>query len=493
MEEKNKKEDPEKKDDNDKKDDSEKQELAKNLCNEGAEHLKQKLYDIAIMKFDRALEYDPSLSDAWHNKGLAFREAKKYDEALKAFDKALEMNPDLFRTMISKGDTLFMQGFLLEATDLFFSLAARGISPDKVEKRAEKIKLEQGIEEAVRGRSLFKEGNMEKAIEEFDISLQKNSNDRLVWVYKGKALHQLKRYEEAIACLNEAIGRFSYLEAYKEKAFTVYEQDNIEEAYLSIEAYLEANPYDESAVTLHKNCQARLMNKSASGQLTSGKLKKKEHDEQFKETVMKVISILILIVFVYLWATKSQRLVSTLKDTDSNQKKNEVIYELAGQRGDVAFDALVKSLSDQNSGVRASAVNALSIMRDKRAVEPVISMLDDKSHDVRYVSCVALGKLNDRKAVQPVTKMLKNDSSFVVRMAAAKTLGLLGDPVSVNDLSEAALNDKELSVRCSAVEGLAIIGDKNALDSLKNMAGKVKDEKLSAKITEVLQKIGAKQ
>ncbi len=486
-------EDNEKKGESEKKEDLEKKENAKNLCNEGAEHLKQKLYDIAIMKFDKALEYDPALADAWHNKGLAYREAKKYDEALKAFDKALEINSDLFRSMISKGDTLFMQGFLLEATDLFFGLAARGISPEKVEKRAEKIKFEQGIEEAVRGRSLFKEGNMEKAIEEFDASLQKNPNDRLVWVYKGKALSQLKRYDESVACLNEAIGRFSYPEAYKAKAFVVYEQDNIEEAYLCIEAYLETSPYDESAVTLHKNCQSRLMHKTGSGMLLSGKLKKKEQDEQFKENVMKAICILILMFFVYLWATKSQRLVSTLKETESNVKKNQVIYELAGQRGDIAFDALVKSLSDKNSGVRASAVNALSIMRDKRAVDPVIGMLVDKSYDVRYVACIALGKLNDKKAVQPVANILKNDSSTPVRMAAAKTLGLLGDPAVVSELSDAVLNDKELPVRFSAIDALGIIGDKNAVDALKNMAGKIKDKDVSGKISETLQKLGVKK
>jgi len=485
--------DNEKKGEAEKKEDLEKKENAKNLCNEGAEYLKQKLYDIAIMKFDKALEYDPSLTDAWHNKGLAFREAKKYDEALNAFDKAIEINPDLFRTMISKGDTLFMQGFLLEATDLFFSLAARGISPEKVDKRAEKIKLEQGIEEAVKGRSLFKEGNMEEAIAEFDASLHKNPNDRLVWVYKGRALSKLKRYDEAVACLNEAIGRFSYSEAYKEKAFAVYEQDNIEEAYLSIEAYLETHPYDESAVTLHKNCQARLMNKTSSGQLPSGTLKKKERDEQFKETVLKVTCILILMFFVYFWATKSQRLVSTLKDTESNVKKNEVIYELAGQRSDVAFNALVKSLSDKNSGVRASAVNALSIMRDKRAVEPVIGMLGDQSYDVRYVACIALGKLNDKKAVQPVLNILKTDKNYPVRMAAAKTLGLLGDPVVVKDLSDVVLNDKELPVCSSAVEALGIIGDKTAVDALKDMAGKVKNSVVSRKINETLQNLGVKK
>jgi len=473
--------------------DNEKKELAKNLCNEGAEHLKHKLYDIAIMKFDKALEYDPSLADAWHNKGLSYREGKKYDEALKAFDKALEINPDLYRTMISKGDTLFMQGFLLESTDLFFNLSARGISPDKVAIRAEKIQLEEGIEEAIKGRSLFKEGNLEKAIEEFDTSLQKNPNDRLVLVYKGKALNQLKRYDEGIACLNEAIGRFSYHEAYKEKAISMYEQDNIEEAYLSIEAYLEYNPYDENAVNLHKNCQARLMNKTTSGQLASGTLKNKERDEQFKETILKVVCILILMFFVYLWATKSQRLASTLKETGSNVEKNQLIYELSGQKGDVAFDALVKSLSDKNSGVRASSVNALSIMRDKRAIDPVLGMLGDKSQEVRYVSCIALGKFNDKKAVNPVTNILKNDSSYIVRMAAAETLGLLGDSLSVKDLSEAVLNDnEEMCVRVSAVKSIGLIGDKNAVDALKKMSVKVKDVNISKEIIGTLQKLGVK-
>jgi len=226
-------------------DDSERK--AKVCCNEGAELLKQKIYDVAIMKFDKALEMDPNLADAWHNKGLAYRESGNYEEALKCFDKALEINPELYRTLISKGDTLTSQGFLVEATELFFILTEKGVETDRVKKRVEKIQKEPGIEEALKGKALYNDGEMEKALEEFELSLKANPNDRMTLFYKGKALRNLKRYDEAIICFDDIIGRFSLPETYKEKAFCAIEENNCEIAFLAIENYLKFKPCDEEA------------------------------------------------------------------------------------------------------------------------------------------------------------------------------------------------------------------------------------------------------
>ena len=55
----------------------------------------QSRYDGAIKAYDKAIEENPQLVEAWNNKGLALEDMGKYDEAIKTLDKAIEINPRL--------------------------------------------------------------------------------------------------------------------------------------------------------------------------------------------------------------------------------------------------------------------------------------------------------------------------------------------------------------------------------------------------------------
>jgi len=505
-------------------DDSERK--AKVCCNEGAELLKQKIYDVAIMKFDKALEMDPNLADAWHNKGLAYRESGNYEEALKCFDKALEINPELYRTLISKGDTLTSQGFLVEATELFFILTEKGVETDRVKKRVEKIQKEPGIEEALKGKALYNDGEMEKALEEFELSLKANPNDRMTLFYKGKALRNLKRYDEAIICFDDIIGRFSLPETYKEKAFCAIEENNCEIAFLAIENYLKFKPCDEEAQQLHTSLQEKLIHKFSNK--VSGKLQsvtcKKTSSQQKRENIMKLFCLLSILLFLYLWITKPQRLVTQLNNSDSDVKKNEAIYGLSAQKGDIAFNALIKTLSDSSPGVRASAVNALGVMGDKRAIDPLVEVLKDKNSEVRYITCIALKRLKDTKAVPSLIDTLKNDNTYKVRMIIPEVLASLGDNRAVEIIIYTAKNDpekvvrvksiialasfpgeetfkvlriflgdKDREIRSSAARAFGILGSKNGINVLKQRLKKETDEIVAIEIKESLKKLGAEE
>jgi DNA-binding response OmpR family regulator len=69
-------------------------------------------YAEAITWFDRAIESDPSMGFAWHDRGVCLRELGKDEEALKNFDKAVELLPNEEELLFSRAEMLRRIGIL---------------------------------------------------------------------------------------------------------------------------------------------------------------------------------------------------------------------------------------------------------------------------------------------------------------------------------------------------------------------------------------------
>ena len=61
------------------------------------------LNEEAIKDFDKAIEFNPSNSDAYNNRGIAKKNLELYEEAIKDYDKAIELNPNNFMAYYNKG------------------------------------------------------------------------------------------------------------------------------------------------------------------------------------------------------------------------------------------------------------------------------------------------------------------------------------------------------------------------------------------------------
>jgi len=66
----------------------------------------------AIRYFDLAIEIDPSLAAAWHDRGVCLRELGKDEDALKSIDKACEIEPENEEFLFTRAELLKRIGIL---------------------------------------------------------------------------------------------------------------------------------------------------------------------------------------------------------------------------------------------------------------------------------------------------------------------------------------------------------------------------------------------
>ena len=86
-----------------------------------------------------------------------------------------------------------------------------------------------------------------------------------------------------------------------------------------------------------------------------------------------------------------------------------------------AVEVLITKLDDNDWGVRKTAIEALSNIKDYRAVELLLTELDDDDWLVRKIAIGVLGNIKDSRAVEPLIVKL-DDDNFDVRCEALGAL-----------------------------------------------------------------------
>jgi HEAT repeat protein len=160
-----------------------------------------------------------------------------------------------------------------------------------------------------------------------------------------------------------------------------------------------------------------------------------------------------------------------------------------GSLGSEGINKLILALQDKNKHVRLGIIEALSVIRDQRAVPMLSELLNDTSSEVRWETAIALGEIGGPEVTLPLKNALRDPDKYV-RYGAASALSKTGwNPVSdeerafyyvglqewqaVKDCGPAAisalslaLHDHDSSVRIQAIEILGLIGDKKAIPAL---------------------------
>ncbi len=78
-----------------------------------------------------------------------------------------------------------------------------------------------------------------------------------------------------------------------------------------------------------------------------------------------------------------------------------------GALGTEGINELILALQDKDRDVRLGIIEALSVIRDQRAVPPLIELLNDTSSEVRWETAIALGEIGGPDVISPLKNALQ--------------------------------------------------------------------------------------
>ena len=175
------------------------------------------------------------------------------------------------------------------------------------------------------------------------------------------------------------------------------------------------------------------------------------------------------------------------------------IAKVLGSLGTEAMDELILALKKKDKRIRLGIIEALTLIKDPRAVPALITTLNDESSEVRWEAAIALGEIGDSRAIEPLVPALKDHDKYV-RYGAAFALAKI-DWKPADDIQKAyyfagmqewkavkligksaipalshILNDRDSNVRQKAIEILGEIGDPGATPALIRSLGDASSE-----------------
>ncbi|GMO44556.1 MAG: hypothetical protein Ta2B_25520 [Termitinemataceae bacterium] len=156
---------------------------------------------------------------------------------------------------------------------------------------------------------------------------------------------------------------------------------------------------------------------------------------------------------------------------NSKELKEDESRELIGALGNTGskvvlpFLADIVSDTDVSAYLKAAALQAAAMLKDKSVLDTVLTACSSTDATVRTAAVSALGSFDDPKADAAIIDAFR-DSFFRTRLSAVKSAGLrkLGDAVPY--LRYRALNDDAASVREESIIVLGTIGSGESLNAL---------------------------
>lgn len=243
--------------------------------------LRKRRWDAAIQAFQKIVEKNPRLADAWNQLGDAFEGAGRYEEASNTYQRAIEMTPQLAGEFgLRRGSVLLKLEKYEEAVE--HARLAEATNPGAMHvllARVEMARKNFGAAEAqaraaandpnyrIAGELLLAQilAQQEKAAEALPIverigaELEKEGLGP-VEAYestRGDVLARLERYDEAVAAFQREIAHFpGNQQAYANLYLVYMVTDRPREAQRTIEAMVRANPGERTMMFAARTLEA---------------------------------------------------------------------------------------------------------------------------------------------------------------------------------------------------------------------------------------------
>jgi tetratricopeptide (TPR) repeat protein len=183
----------------------------------------------ALTCYERALQINPRYANAWFNKGVVLDDLGRHPEALTCYDRALEVNPRMAEAWYNRGNALVNLGRPAEALTCF--------------ERTVEINPRDAKAWSNKGAALGTLGRHDEALTCYDRALEINPRDANAWYNKGGALADLGRYQEVLTCCERALDiNPRYAEAWSNKGYALEKLGRHAEALACFERALQINP-----------------------------------------------------------------------------------------------------------------------------------------------------------------------------------------------------------------------------------------------------------
>ena len=357
----------------------------------------------------------------------------------------------------------------------WFELGVREIDPEKQVKyytKALEINPKYDRAWSFKGFALNNLGRYEEAIICYDKLLEINPNDALValiWNKKCLALNDLKRYEEAIECFDRVLEiKPKDVNAWHNKGIVFINLKRNEEAIKCFDNALEIDPKD---VTWHNKGDALLNLKrykkairccdkalEINPNFEEAKNNKKTAEEKLKKE--KEAGFLWKMPFI----PKKSRIRGLLKKEDTSM----ALEKFSSDRDFIP--TLIELLYDSNANVRKGAafnIGVIAIINPdliKSAIPRLIKLLDDSDRDVREMVNPAISHLTRKPELfkDEVPRLIKLLADPNKCQTAASVIGLIGEPDLVKDAIPRLIELLDIPyARKNAVYAIGNIGEAN--------------------------------
>lgn len=213
-------------------------------------------YADALEAFDVALQENPQHASSLHGKGYAWAQLGKHDQAIAAYDKALALDPEPANYYFNKALSLLCLNRQTEAAEALQTALDREsgsydallekvsswideqayTAAERTLSLAEKLHPEDAQPPFYRGLLYERQGQLDRALEAFEESLQRDPDSIYTLNNKGNVLIDLKRFDEALACFDAILRRTqTYPLAYYNRACVFARQGKVKEAVWSLQ------------------------------------------------------------------------------------------------------------------------------------------------------------------------------------------------------------------------------------------------------------------
>ena len=165
--------------------------LVEAYTNRGNAYWYKQQYDKAIEDYNKAVELNPRNAIAYTNRGVAYKNKQQYERAIEDFNRAIELDPGYANAYYNRG----------------LAYSAKQQYDRAIENYNRAIELNPKYVEAYggRGTAYGKKHQYERAIEDFNRAIELNPRHANAYSNRGVAYMHKHQYDRAIEDYNKAI------------------------------------------------------------------------------------------------------------------------------------------------------------------------------------------------------------------------------------------------------------------------------------------------